>query len=191
MDTILDMTKVFLSSVCYCLFITDVACDKIFFFCSCGVITLAYCFGNMVPITAIMNAISLWFSAMDNALLCASGIYPEDKIEKQIPFALCHARLYLTVSYDDWDDKSAAANTFDISCGGGVYISSLPAITVSILATSVLVGCWLFPSARFLSNDTLSSDDMVDWDNHSMLGIGGGETNVDVICVTQLVIMLK
>ena len=72
-----------------------------------------------------MDAISLLFSAMDNALLCESGIYPEDKIEERIPFALCHARLYLTVSYDDWDNKSAAENTFDISCGGGGSISSL------------------------------------------------------------------
>ena len=191
MDTILDMTKVFLSSFCFCLFPIDVACDNIFFFCLCRVITLAYRFGKMVPVTAKMDAISLWFSAMDNALLCASGIYPEDKIEKQIPFALWHARLYLNVSYDYWDDKSATANTFNISCGGGVSISSLPAITVSVLATYDVVVCWIFPSARFLSNDILSSDDMVDWENDSMLGIGGGETNVDVICVTQLVIMLK
>ena len=43
-----------------------------------------------------------------------------------------------------------AANTFDISCWGGVSISSSPAITVYVLATSDVVGCWLFPSARFL-----------------------------------------
>ena len=48
-----------------------------------------------------MDAISSLFSAMDNALLCASVISPEDKIEERIHFALCHARLYLTVSYDD------------------------------------------------------------------------------------------
>ena len=116
---------------------------------------------------------------MYNSLLCASGLSPEDKIEERIPFALCHARLYLAVSYDDWDEKSAAANTFDISCGGGVYISSLLPITNSLLATSDVVGYWLFPSARFLSNDPLSSDDMVDLENDSMLGIGGGDTNVD------------
>ena len=121
-----------------------------------------------------MDAISLWFSTMENSLLCASGLYSEDKIEERIPFALCHARLYLTLLYDDWDDKSAAANTFDISCSGGVSISSLPFITVSVLATSDVVGCWLFPSAQFLSNDPLSSDDMVHWENDSMLGIGGG-----------------
>ena len=50
-----------------------------------------------------MDAIYIWFSAMDNALLCASVLSPEDKIEERIPFALCHAGLYLTVSYDDWD----------------------------------------------------------------------------------------
>ena len=108
-----------------------------------------------------MDAIFLWFGAMYNALLCVSGLSPEDKIEERIPFDLCHARLYLTISYDDWDDKSAAANTFDISCGGGVSISSLPASTVSVLAISNVVGCWLFPSAWFLSNDPLLSDDMV------------------------------
>ena len=35
-----------------------------------------------------------------NALLRASGLSPEDKIEERITFDLCHARLYLTVSYD-------------------------------------------------------------------------------------------
>ena len=81
MDTILDTTKVFLSSFCFLLFLRDVACEKMFFFCSCRVITLEYYFGKMVPVTAIMDAISLWFSAMDNALLHASGLSPEDKIE--------------------------------------------------------------------------------------------------------------
>ena len=179
MDTILDMTKVFLSSVCFRLFPIDVACENIVFFCYCWVITLAYRFGKMMPVTTIMDEISLWFSAMDNALLCASGLSPEDKIEERIPFALCHARVYLTESYDYWDNKLAAANTFNISCGGGVYISSLTAINVSVLATSYVFGCWLFPSTRFLSNDPLSSDDMVYWKNDPMLGIGGGETNVD------------
>ena len=73
----------------------------------------------MVPVIDNMNEISLWFSAMDNALLYASGLSQEEKTEEQIPFALCHARLYLTESYDDWDDKYVAANTFDISYGGG------------------------------------------------------------------------
>ena len=59
MDTILDMKKVFLSSVCFRLFPTDVACDNICFFCLCQVITLAYHFGKMVPVTAIMDAISI------------------------------------------------------------------------------------------------------------------------------------
>ena len=80
MDTILDMTKVFLSSVYFRLFPTDVAWDNIFFFCLCRVITLAYCFGKMMPVTTIMDEISLRFSAMDNALLCASRLYLEDKI---------------------------------------------------------------------------------------------------------------
>ena len=40
--TILDMKKVFLSSVCFCLLTTDVAWENIFFFCSCRVISLAY-----------------------------------------------------------------------------------------------------------------------------------------------------
>ena len=117
--------KKILSSVCFCLFPIYVACENIVFFCSCRIITLAYCFGKMVPVTAIMDAVSLWFSAMENSLLHASGLSPEDKIEERIPFALCHARLYLTESYDYWDDKSAAANTFDISCGGKGSISLL------------------------------------------------------------------
>ena len=58
---------------------TDVAWDNIFFFCSCRVISFAYCFGKMAPVTAIMDVISLWFSAMDNALLHASGHYPAEK----------------------------------------------------------------------------------------------------------------
>ena len=170
--------KNILSSVFSRLFPIDVACDN-FFFCLCRVITLAYCFGKMVLVTPIMYEISLWSSAMKNALLCTSGLSAEDKVEERIHFALCHARLYLTLSYDDWDGKSTAANTFDISCCGGVSIDSLPAITFSVLATSDVVDCWLFPSARFLSNDPLSSDDMADWENDLMLGIGGGETNVD------------
>ena len=59
MDTILDMTKVFLSSACFGLFPIDAACDNIVFFCSCRVITLAYRFSEMVPVNAIMGAISL------------------------------------------------------------------------------------------------------------------------------------
>ena len=72
-----------------------------------------------------MDAISLWFSAMDNYLPRASGLYPEDKIEERISFDLCHARLYLTVLYDDWDENFDAAKTLDISCGGVGSISSL------------------------------------------------------------------
>ena len=56
---------------------------------------------------------------MDDALLRAAGHYPVDKIEEQITFALIHAGLYLAESDDEQYDKSAAANTFNISCGGG------------------------------------------------------------------------
>ena len=59
MNTILDMKKGFLSSACFRLLPTDVAWDNIFFFCSCQVIILEYVSGKMVPVTAIMDAISL------------------------------------------------------------------------------------------------------------------------------------
>ena len=49
----------------------------------------------MAPVTAIMDTIYLWLSAMDNALLHASGNYQENKIEERISFALSHERLYL------------------------------------------------------------------------------------------------
>ena len=72
-----------------------------------------------------MDSITLWFGAMDNALLHASGHYPEDKIEERINFALSHARLYLFESDDEQDNNSAATNSFYIYCGVGVSISSL------------------------------------------------------------------
>ena len=56
---------------------------------------------------------------MDNTLLHASGNYPADKIEERINLALYDARLYLSGSYDEWDDKSDAAKQFGVSCGGG------------------------------------------------------------------------
>ena len=62
---------------------------------------------------------------MDNALLHVSGYPPEDKIEERINFTLSHARLYLFESDDEQDENSAAANTFNISCGGGRSRSSL------------------------------------------------------------------
>ena len=62
---------------------------------------------------------------MYNALMYAYGHSPADKIEERIPIALIHAHLYLFESDDEQDDKSAAANTFGISCGGGESISSL------------------------------------------------------------------
>ena len=76
-------------------------------------------FGKMAPVTAIKGAISLRLSAMDNALLHATGNYPTDKMEERINFSLSNARLYLDESYDERDNKSAYANTFDISCGDG------------------------------------------------------------------------
>ena len=39
-------------------------------------------FWKMLPVTAIMDAISLLFSAMDNALLHAYRLSPEDKTEE-------------------------------------------------------------------------------------------------------------
>ena len=86
---------------------------------------MAYYFGKMAPVTAIMDAIYLWFSAMDNDLLHAYGHYPADKIEERITSALITACLYLVESDDEQDNKSAATNTFYISCGGGGSISSL------------------------------------------------------------------
>ena len=99
---------------------------------------------------------------MDNALLHASGHSSANKIEEEINFVLINARLYLAESDDAQEDKSDAVNTFNISCGGGVSSSSVSVITVSILATSDVFCCRIFTSARFLPNDPLSSDDMVD-----------------------------
>ena len=56
---------------------------------------------------------------MANALLHASVHSPADKIEERITFALSHGCSYLAESYDELANKSAAANTFDVSCGGG------------------------------------------------------------------------
>ena len=55
---------------------------------------------------------------MYNYLLHASGHFQAEKIEERITFALSHAHLYLAESDDYGDNKSTAANTFDISCGG-------------------------------------------------------------------------
>ena len=59
MDTILDMRKFLLSSFCFRLLHIDIAWENIFFFCSCRVITLAYCFGKIAPVTAITGGISV------------------------------------------------------------------------------------------------------------------------------------
>ena len=76
-------------------------------------------------------------------------------------FYLSYARLYLAESDDERDNKYSAANTFNISCCGGGYSSSLSAIDVSVSSTSDVVSCLIFVSARFLPNDPLSSGDMV------------------------------
>ena len=78
---------------------------------------------------------------MDDYLLHAYGHYPSDKTEERITFAISHVCLYLSESDDEQDEKSVAANTFDISYGGGGYRSSLSAITVSVSATFDVVFC--------------------------------------------------
>ena len=78
---------------------------------------------------------------MDNALLHASGNYPAHKIEEQINLILIHVCLYLAESYDERDNKPAAANTFNISCGGVEYSFLFYTITVSVLDNSDLVCC--------------------------------------------------
>ena len=65
---------------------------------------------------------------------------PENKIEERTTFALSHARLYLSESYYERDNRSDSANTFYTYCGSGGFSSSLSAITVSVLAT-YHVGC--------------------------------------------------
>ena len=79
----------------------------------------------MVPVTAIMDTISLRFSAMDNYLLHESELSPAYKIEERITFVLSHARLYLSESDDEYDNKSAFENTIGISFGGVGSSSSL------------------------------------------------------------------
>ena len=63
------------------------------------------------------------------------------KQNKILLFALIHVRLYLAEPDDEWDDKLAAANTFDISCGGGGSSSSLSATTFYVSANSNVVCC--------------------------------------------------
>ena len=70
-------------------------------FGSCRVVALAYYFGEIAPVTAIMGGISLWFGAIYNSLLHASGYSPADKTEERITFALIHARLYVSESDDE------------------------------------------------------------------------------------------
>ena len=58
MDTILDMKKVFLSSVYFSLFPIDVACDNIFLLFVSGYY-IGISFWQDVPVTAIMDEVSL------------------------------------------------------------------------------------------------------------------------------------
>ena len=60
----------------------------------------------------------------------------------------------------------------------GLDLHYKPALS-PVSDTSNVAGFWIFTSVWFLPNDPLSSDDIVDWDNDSMLGIGGGDTNID------------
>ena len=92
-----------------------------------------------------------------------------------------HGHIYLVESDDEQDDNYAAANTFNISCDDGSSCYSLSAINFSVSATSNVVGCLILTSDLCLQNDPLSNDDMVDWDNDSMLGIGSGDTNIDEV----------
>ena len=78
---------------------------------------------------------------MDNYVLNASVIFPSDNIEHRITFAVVHARLYSAESDDERDNKSAAENKFDRSCGDGGYSSSLSSIFVSVSDNSDVVRC--------------------------------------------------
>ena len=99
---------------------------------------------------------------MDNALLHASGHSPEHKIEERITFTSSNACLYLSESYDELDDKSAAVNTFDISYAGGGSISLLSDITVSLSSTSGVACCLIFTSYLFLPKYPIPNNYMVD-----------------------------
>ena len=150
-----------------------------FLFCSCQLIALAYFFAKWRRSPTIMGSIYSWFGAMDNALLHTYGHSRSNTREEQITFTLSLARLYLSESDDEQDDKSDSSNKLYISCGGGRSSTSLSSITVSVLAASDIVRCWIFTSYLFLPNYLLSSDDMVDWDNDSILGIWGVDTIID------------
>ena len=76
MDKILNMKKTNLTSISFCLLPTHVVWDNFLFLSSCWAIAVADLFGKMPPVAAIMYAIYLCFSAMDNDLLHASGLSP-------------------------------------------------------------------------------------------------------------------
>ena len=63
--------------------------------------SIGICFGKIAPVTAKLDGISLYFSAMFNALLHASGHLPTDKIEERITLALSHVCLCLSESDDE------------------------------------------------------------------------------------------
>ena len=90
-----------------------------------------------------------------------------------------HAHFYLSESDDEQENKSATVKKIYISCGDGRSSSSLSAISISVFANSDVVCYWIFTSYIFLPNDSLPSDNMVYWYNDSMLGIGGGDKNID------------
>ena len=80
MGTILDTTKLFLSSVCFILLPTDVAWENIVFIFSCQVIALVFILEKWRRSPTIMGKISLRFGVIDNDLLHASRHSPEDNL---------------------------------------------------------------------------------------------------------------
>ena len=77
MDTILDMTKSFMSSVCFCLLPTDVAWENIVFFCSCQVIALEYFFGKVVLVGGPAQTLQL-FQTLFIAVFCSIIVHLGD-----------------------------------------------------------------------------------------------------------------
>ena len=93
----------------------------------------------MAPVTAIIDEISSWLGAMDNALLHASGLSPADKIEEWVTFALCHARLYLAES----DGMSRVVNhNYHEFCNmndpSSMFISPPPITNIESLSQSAI-----------------------------------------------------
>ena len=101
MDTILDMTKTILSSVCFRLLTTDVAWDNIFFFCLCREITLAYLFCQDGTVHRHNGCNFFMIQCNGQFSTACVWTFPEDKIEEWVNFALSHSRLYLAGSNDE------------------------------------------------------------------------------------------